>query len=124
MIRFLNSVAILSLTLLVGCDQASLMKRITPSGGEAAARNYVDLLRQQKFDQIERNMDPGVNEPDIRNTLATMAATFPAQEPTSVKVVGAHVMKRGESSVADITLEYGFSDGEWLLARRAAELRR
>ena len=84
---------------------------------KSVARNYVELLRQNRFDQIEKNLDPSLANPD--DTLATMAAMFPSEEPTSVKVVGANII-RGRDSKAFITLEYEFS-GKWLLANVAMQ---
>ena len=99
---------------LVGCDQAALMKKFTPPEDESVARRYVELLRQGKFDQIERNLDPSVADTKFRDTFSKMAAFFPAGTPESVKVVGAYSSKMQVSPSADITLEYQFP-GKWLL---------
>jgi hypothetical protein len=99
---------------LVGCDQAALMKSFTPTADESIARNCVDLLRQEKFDQIERQLDPTLVDSNLRNTLAEMAALFPNGDPESVKVVGLNVSQRQEYSATTIQLEYEFP-GKWLL---------
>jgi hypothetical protein len=112
--RFKCLVGIAFCAFLVGCDQAALMKRWTPPEAESIARNYVDLLRQGKFDQIERDLDSSVTDSDVRDTFAKMAAIFPTENPESVKVVGAHIFHGQEYSTTDITLEYQFPS-KWLL---------
>jgi len=99
---------------LVGCDEATLMKKWTPPEAESIARNYVEYLRQGKFDQIERNLDPSVTDSNVQDTFAKMAAIFPAENPVSVKVVGAHIFHGQEYSRTDISLEYQFPS-KWLL---------
>jgi len=106
--------AIAFCALLVGCDQAALMKKFTPPEEESIAEGYVVLLQQQKFDRIERDLDSSVAGLDVRNTLSQMAALFPAENSKSVKVVGAHTLRNQESSTVDLTLEYEFST-KWLL---------
>src|SRR5439155_9564585 len=99
---------------LFGCDEATLMKKWTPPEAESIARNYVELLRQGKFDQIERDLDSSVTDSNVRDKLAKMAAIFPTENPLSVKVVGAHVFHGQEYSTTDISLEYQFPN-KWLL---------
>jgi hypothetical protein len=113
--RFKCLAGIAFCAILGGCDEASLMKRWTPPESESIARGYVDLLRQGKFDQIERNLDSSVANSNVQETFTKMAAIFPAENPVSVKVVGAHVFKGKEYSTTDITLEYQFPS-KWLLA--------
>jgi hypothetical protein len=113
--RFLAFVCVSFLLLLAGCDQASIMKRWASPQDEVAARNYVDLLRQSQFDQIEKDLDPSLEGPYMRSTLSGMALVFPAQQPVSVKVVGINSFHDAYSSTNNITLEYEFPD-KWLLA--------
>src|SRR5262245_10756751 len=93
--------AVLCLGVLTGCNQADLMKKMTPQEDEAFARKYVDLLRQGRFDQLEQDMDPSIKGPTIRDTLVTMAAIFPAGEPASVKVVGVRTFVGDDSREAN-----------------------
>jgi hypothetical protein len=90
------------------------MKKITPKQDEAITRRYVDMLRQNSFDQIEQDMDPGLKDSNLRGTLASMAAMFPSQEPVSTKVVGFRSLL-GDVRHTEITLEYEFPQ-KWLLA--------
>jgi hypothetical protein len=99
---------------LVGCDEASLMKKFTPAEDEAAARGYVELLRQGKYDQIQRDLDPSIVDSSSRDTLIQMAAIIPTEDPESVKVIGAHTNRGPGSSTTDLTLEYQFPS-RWLL---------
>jgi hypothetical protein len=111
-VGFLASVAVCSL--LVGCDEATLMKRFTPQADEAIAREYAQLLQHKKFDQIEHDLDPSLVDSSVPETFSKMAALFPADTPDSVKVVGAHTSRAQELSTSDITLEYQFPT-KWLL---------
>jgi hypothetical protein len=90
------------------------MKKMTPPGDELFARKYVDLLRQQAFDQVEQELDPSIVGSGARNTLATMAGMFPAGEPISTKVVAYSFRHDRQSSTDSLTLEYEFPD-KWLL---------
>ncbi len=120
MIRLVSLICIAFCAFLVGCDEAALMKRWTPPEAESIARRYVDLLRQGKFDQIQRDLDPTVDDPDVRGTFAQMAAIFPAGTPESVKVVGANVFQGQGYSKTNLTLEYQFP-GKWLLVNVATQ---
>lgn len=109
----------LFLMVLSGCDQATLMKKMTPQEDEAITRRYVDDLRQNRFDQIEQDLDPGLKDSNMHGTLASMAAMFPAQEPVSAKVVGFRSFL-GNVRRTEITLEYEFPQ-KWLLAEVATQ---
>jgi len=113
--RFIYLVGILC-AVLVGCDEASLMRKWTPPGAESAAQGYVELLRQGQFDHIEHDAEPSIVDAHSRDTLAKMAAIFPAGTPQSIKVVGGHVFHGPAYSTTDITLEYQFPS-KWLLAQ-------
>lgn len=123
--RFLSLISIVMIMLLVGCDQASMMKRITPPEAESAARGYIELLRQNRFEEIEKGLDSSIKTADIRNTLVKMAQMIPSQKPESIKVVGAYVNvfhgpKDPETTTTNITLEYQFQS-KWLLINVATQ---
>lgn len=103
-----------------GCDQASLMKKMTPQEDKAIATNYIELLRQGKFDQIEKDLDPSIRSSDIRETLSKMANLIPATNPESVKVVGSQITSGPSWRTANITFEYQFSE-KWLLINVATQ---
>jgi len=114
--RFRCFLGIVICTLLVGCDQAALMKRFTPREAELAARNYVDLLRQGQSDELERDLDAGIAEPNARDQLHEMAAMFPTTAIISAKIVGSQILRGKDLSTTNsLTLEYEFPD-RWLLA--------
>jgi len=58
--RFIYLVGIAFCAFLVGCDEATLMRKWTPQGAESAARGYVELLRQGQFDHIEHDSDASI----------------------------------------------------------------
>jgi hypothetical protein len=113
--RYLVLVAMMAIALTAGCGQAGMMKAMTPSADEQVAKSYIDLLREHKFEQIEKDIDPADRPPNLHETLIKMAALIPAQAPTSVKVVGANTFRSPGVYKSDITFEYQFPD-KWLLA--------
>jgi len=97
------------------------MKKIVPPADETFAREHTDLLRQKRFEQIQRELDPSISDADTQGTLRTMAEMFPAEEPKSVKVVDIKFLgnlRNQGSSMHSLTLEYEFSD-TWLLVNIA-----
>jgi hypothetical protein len=96
------------------------MKTITAPQDESNAAEYIDLLRENKFDQIKKDLDPSLEDAATQNTLINMAAMFPAQRPVSVKVVGMEKFRNRTFSSVNITLEYEFP-GKWLLANVATK---
>jgi hypothetical protein len=106
----------------VGCDQASLIKKMTPPEDETIAKNYVGLLRQGKLDQIEDDLNPTLENAQTRDTLANMAAMFPAEEPVSIKVVGVRILPDPDVPITTITLEYEFPQ-KWLLVNVVTQKR-
>jgi hypothetical protein len=104
----------LFLAALSGCNQATLMQKTIPQEDEAITRRYVDDLRQNRLNQIEQDLDPGLKDSNMHGTLASMAAMFPAQEPVSTKVVGFRSFL-GNIRRTEITLDYEYPQ-KWLLA--------
>lgn len=112
--RRTKPIAVALLLLLASCDQASIVKKMTPPEDEQIARSYINLLRQNKFEQIQKNVDPSVKSADVKKALLKMAALMPPQEPKSVKVVHVNVVHSSDTYRSDISLEYEFPN-EWLL---------
>jgi hypothetical protein len=94
------------------------MKKVVPPADEAFARERTDLLRQKRFEQIQRELDPSISDANTEETLKTMAEMFPSEEPKSVKVVDIKFLRHEESRTHSLTLEYEFSD-TWLLVNIA-----
>lgn len=118
--RFFSLISIVVMMILVGCDQATIMKKMTPPEAESAAKSYIDLLQQNKFEEIEKDLDPSIKTPEIRTTLIKMAQMVPSEKPTSIKVVGSHVLHGSGFSTTNITLEYQFQRN-WLLINVATQ---
>lgn len=118
--RYFTLVVILIVGVIAGCDRSSVSKAMAPSGDEQNAKSYIDLLRAHKFEQIELAIDPGIRTPDLHDELVAMAGLIPAQDPTSVKVVGADTFKSPDVYKSNITFEYQFSE-KWLLANVAIQ---
>lgn len=105
---------------LIGCSQSAMLQKFTSPEEQALARNYIELLHQQRFDEIEKVTDSSIATPALHDTLVKMAALIPPGEPTSVTLVGAHRAIMGNATTVNLTFEYGFS-GKWLLANVATK---
>lgn len=104
----------LLLLALVGCNQADMIQKFASPADQTLAKSYIDLLRQQRFEDIEKAADPSIAGPALHDALVQMAAFIPAGEPSTIMLVGAHRMNRDDSSTVNLTFEYGFS-GKWIL---------
>lgn len=113
-------IVISSVLLISGCDQANVMKKLTPPEAESAAKKYIELLRDKKFEEIEKNLDPSMKGQDVRKMLTKMAEAIPAKNPDTVKVVSLQATKRSDVSTTNITFEYQFQR-DWFLINVATE---
>jgi hypothetical protein len=97
-----------------GCDRAELMKQKTPAVDETYAKWQVELLRQRRFEEIQRELDSSISDANILDTLNTMAGMFPPEEPKSLKVVDLQFQHGRDSTTHTLALEYEFRE-TWLL---------
>ena len=113
-LRGVSLFGIALLTTLTGCISPSALRKAEQQD-EAVARSYVDLLRNNKLDQIEAAFDPTTAPNDIGDLLVQMEKEFPPQEPLSVKLVGGHKYSVKDNSTTSVTLEYEFPQ-KWMAA--------
>jgi hypothetical protein len=120
--RFILPIGVLVLMLFSGCNQNSekRLRPFTPPEDEAKATNYISLLRQGGFDQIQKDMDASITDADTHSTLVKMGALIPPQDPVSVKVVGAHQYRTEDTYKINLTFEYQFPTN-WLLINVALQ---
>ncbi len=116
---FLSVAFIVSFTL-SGCDRASMIKKMTSPEDEAVAKHYIEMLRQNRFEEIKKDLDPSIQRSDIRDIFLKMAEMIPPRAPESVQIVGSHVMHIPNSRAANITFEYQFP-GKWILINVATQ---
>jgi hypothetical protein len=105
-------------TCTTGCNLQSILDRIAPETTQEAKTNF-DYLRHHQYDKIEASLDPSItiNRAGLEDSLARMAALIPAEEPVSVKEVGAYrncETRKGCST--QVTLEYQFPS-QWVLVQ-------
>jgi hypothetical protein len=101
------------LLVLAGCTQQNLLQKFASQAEQDLARHYIDFLRQNRFEDIERVIDSSIGGPSLHGTLGKMAALIPAGEPTSVTLVGVNRMNTASATTLNLTFEYDFS-GKWL----------
>jgi hypothetical protein len=102
------------LIVLAGCSQETLLKKFADPGDEATAKQYIDHLRNGRFDEIEKDADGSIKGQNLHAVLMRMADMLPDREPDSVKLVGTHTMHDPNGVTKNLTLEYDFS-GKWFL---------
>jgi hypothetical protein len=121
MTRFIYLVGLPVLMVLSGCgDPSSLIKKFTPPEDETIATNYIALLRQNKFDQIQKDIDPSLKSALTQDMLMKMAEAIPLQDPISVKVIGAYGNHFPDASQINLTFEYQFPS-KWILINVATQ---
>jgi hypothetical protein len=115
---------------LIGYDRARLLRMTVSEKDETFARNYIENVRQRRFEQVENDLDPSATKSEAQDNLRQMAAVFPPREPASTKLVAARVIHHADSSItSSLDFEYGFAPAaqptsattelipeEWLLA--------
>jgi hypothetical protein len=119
----LRQLAVMALIIgFAACSKQELMQRLASPEEQAVAKGYFDLLRQQQYEAIEKGMDPSISGPSVHRTLVAMAASIPAGNPTSVKLVGAQRFKSADYSTVNLSFEYQFP-AKWLLTNVALKKR-
>jgi hypothetical protein len=114
-------VLLLTAMILAGCTPEELLQRISTPERQAEAKLHIDQLRRHDFDAIERALAPELVTAQLRNELETMAGLLPAQEPTSIKLVGAQSMT-DDGTTVNSTFEYRFGS-KWFLINVAVRER-
>lgn len=102
------------LIVLSGCSQEALLKKLSSPEDEAQAKQYVDHLRNERFDAIEKDADASIKDSNLHDVLLRMAEMLPDREPTSVKLIGVHTLHSANGVTKNLTLEYDFA-GTWFL---------
>lgn len=117
----LKKIALLLLVVsLAACNESALIKKFARPEDVARAKHYIALLQAKQFGEIERLMDPSVDESDAHSSLEGMASAIPPGPPLSVKLVGAWRAFSGNLSThvrartSKLVLEYHFPE-RWLV---------
>lgn len=116
----LRPALLLALALLCGCDSSWVMNLMTPKEDERVARGYLALMRSHDLERIEKDLDPALQNDNVRETLARMVPQMPAQQPLSSKIVGAHTWRGQDVYVSNISFELHYPD-LWMLANVAVQ---
>jgi hypothetical protein len=111
---------LLLLVVLGGCSQEAMLRKLSSPEDESTARAYIDQLRARDFAALEQAIDPAIAGPDLHGNLVKMADMIPAQEPTSVKLVGVQSFHKSDEKTVNIALEYRFGE-QWLMAEVAVQ---
>ncbi|HEY4215159.1 MAG TPA: hypothetical protein VGM84_27050 [Steroidobacteraceae bacterium] len=119
-LRWLRGLGILASVALVaglsGCDRQAVLEKLSTPEQRAAARHYIDALRDGRVEEIEAAADASLRTPDLHTKLLQLAALIPKEAPKSVKLVGTQVFKENEETRRNIVFEYEFPS-TWMLMR-------
>jgi len=104
---------------LVACSQQAMVGKFEPQAESTVAKSIIDALRNGNIDAVKAQLDPKYRTPGVDDTLRKLAATFPAGQPDSMKIVGAHTAFLRNNGVQtasfNLTYEYQFHD-IWVVA--------
>ncbi|MBP1689204.1 MAG: hypothetical protein H6Q33_5347 [Deltaproteobacteria bacterium] len=114
---------LLSLVVLMGCDQQAVLDKFAPEVETKFARHVVDLFAAKNFSAIEAELAPELRQPDARSKFDEMARILPEAAPISVKTVGAHTLKAQDRDTYRLTFEYAYPDSKWVLVSTVLERR-
>ncbi|MFC0349914.1 hypothetical protein [Undibacterium danionis] len=103
---------------LAGCSKDDLMQRFAPAEDQAFAKRTLVLLKQKKFEDIEKMIDPSIKEANLRNSLIEMSALLPIEEPTKIKLIGAQQHFSNNQSSTNLTYEFTYP-GKWIIVNVA-----
>ena len=98
------------LFVLGGCNQNDMLQKLASPAEQTLAKRYIDLLRQQHFDDVEKAADASFADAGLHSRLAAMAGFVPAGEPKSITLVGAHRLVMDDATTVNTTYEYAFAD--------------
>ena len=114
---------LVSISLLVGCDQQAVLDKFAPEVETKFARHLVDLFAAKNFSAIEAELAPELRQPDARSKFEEMSRILPAAAPISVKTVGAHTLKAHNGETYRLLFEYAYPDSKWVLVSTVLERR-
>lgn len=102
--------ALLALVLLAGCSTDKMLEKMTTERDRAVALYYLDLLRDGRYSLIERDIDPSLKTPDLRENLKRLGDMIPVEKPLSVKLVGANQFTNTKATTTTLVYEYRYPD--------------
>ena len=108
-----------SLLLAAGCNQQAAFERSIPAAEAAFGRQVFEQLQRRQFGAVEAVLSPAASggEP-VRPRLERVAAMFPSDAPTSVRVIGAATNMVNGNRLVQLTYEYQYPR-RWVVANIA-----
>lgn len=111
--------------LLAACSQQELIDKLTPKAESAYAQKVFGDLQAGRYDVVKDALGSSLRTPDIDKRLADVAATFPAGQPRSIKIVGVNTFAKiphdgPRTTTYNLTYEYEY-DRSWVLANIVLE---
>lgn len=93
----------------LACNRSAELERKYPED-ISLAKTYFDCLQRKDYSQVEKDLDPLVNDPDFRAAFDAMVGTIPTDNPLSVNPMRAN--RTCSDGVCDdgIILDYQYRD--------------
>lgn len=107
-------VLLASLLVLVGCDQQAVIEKFASPEDRAAMQAYVQDIQMGRYQAVIADLDPQVDQAEMRAALPQIAAMIPDSKPLSVKLVGAISGNQSGDRKSSLTYEYQYPD-RWLV---------
>lgn len=123
MTRWAGITLVLFIITLGGCAEWAL-ERAVPVNTQKAAKEYIDLLRSGRIQELEKFLDPGIRSEGMTAALTAMAAQMSPNAPSSVELVGASLVPLGglnaqaDTGYSYLWYQYGFGE-KWVLVHIA-----
>jgi hypothetical protein len=105
-----------------GCSQQGLLETFAPKEEVAIAKRLLAQLSAGELEVVERQLDAKLQGPQLRGTLALVAAQFPRGEPTGITIAGAQWHSGPGFTQYNLSLEYEYPEST-LLANVVIERR-
>ena len=100
--------------LLTACDQEAMFEKSVPQDESAFSKEIISKLAARDFAAVELRLDSKLQTPDTREKFEQMAATMPAAQATSVRMVGAVTNTMNSVTTYNLTYEYEYPQA-WVL---------
>lgn len=110
------SYALAALSLLLGaCSQEALLERFASEEERKVATRCINDLLRGNLEKIEARLDPSLRTGDTRAQLEQMLTMLPKEEPSAVKLVGAHRNLTTEFRESNLTYQYSYGERHFLI---------
>ena len=107
--RLLLIPMLIHLILLSGCNRSSQIEKQDPED-VLLVKTYYELLRQGKYDEVEKTLDPSIKDEDFRVEYDALVGTIPAENPLTEEPTLARRNCQGADCECTVVIEYRYAN--------------